>query len=379
METNNQPYTKPHQGPADSESSTKEVVLITGSSGLIGTAIINQLANRYHLIGLDIKPFSSSMPADYIEMDITSEESIRQALDKVQSSFGKRIASVIHLAAYYDFEGKESPLYEKITVRGTENLLKALQRFEVEQFIFSSSMLVYKPSSPGEKMDENWPLQAKWEYPQSKIDTEKIIHFERGTIPVVLLRIAGVYSEEGHSIPITNQIQRIFERQLTSHFYPGDTSAGNTYIHLDDLVDSFVACVEKRKQLPPETVLNIGEPEAVSYEELQDTIGELVHGEEWRTFEIPKPIAKAGAAVQDLFGDPFIKPWMVDLATDHYELDITQAKQLVGWEPKHSLKATLLEMISKLKADPLAWYKKNKLDPPSDLEQNENRSQGKEG
>jgi hypothetical protein len=32
---------------------------------------------------------------------------------------GQRIASVIHLAAYYDFSGEPSRPYEQITVRGT--------------------------------------------------------------------------------------------------------------------------------------------------------------------------------------------------------------------------------------------------------------------
>lgn len=53
--------------------------------------------------------------------------------------------AVFHLAAYYSFSGKDSPLYKKITVEGTERMLRELQAFEVGQFIFSSSMLVANP------------------------------------------------------------------------------------------------------------------------------------------------------------------------------------------------------------------------------------------
>ena len=52
---------------------------------------------------------------------------------------------------------------------------------------------------------------------------------------------------------------------------------------------------------------------------------------------------------------------MVDISDDHYELDISHARSLVGWEPKHSLRDTLPEMIAALKADPVGWYKANKL------------------
>ena len=52
---------------------------------------------------------------------------------------------------------------------------------------------------------------------------------------------------------------------------------------------------------------------------------------------------------------------MVDIADDHYAIDISRARELLGWEPKHSLRETLPRMIAALKADPVAWYRANKL------------------
>src|SRR5690606_33731235 len=146
------------------------------------------------------------------------------------------------------------------------------------------------------------------------------------------------------------------------YFFSGDASHGNVFLHLDDLIDALVKTVEKRNGLPEEIAINIGEPETPSYQDLQEKMGMLIHGDSWKTIEIPKPVAKAGAWAQDLFGDPFIKPWMIDRADDHYELDVSRAKDLLGWEPKHRLMDTLPAIIENLKADPLAWYKKNKMD-----------------
>lgn len=112
----------------------------------------------------------------------------------------------------------------------------------------------------------------------------------------------------------------------------------------------------------------------MSYDELQRTMGQLLHGEEWDTHEIPKPLAKAGAWVQDalpLGEEPFIKPWMIDLADEHQELDITRARTLLGWEPEHRLRDTLPKMIAALKRDPAGWYRANKLEPPKRLEEAE--------
>ena len=110
-----------------------------------------------------------------------------------------------------------------------------------------------------------------------------------------------------------------------------------------------------------DVTINLGDPETLGYQDLQNIISNAIHGKDWKTYKIPKALAKAGAWVQDIFGDPFIKPWMVDLADDHAEIDITRAKNLLGWQPKHSLRETLPKMIAFLKDDPKAFYKVNKL------------------
>ena len=355
-----------HSNKAGARNSGKEVIIVTGSSGLIGTGIIKRLAEKYHLVGLDNTgyPFPPA-EAECVCYDITSEDSIRAAMARVRYGYGEKIASVIHLAAYYDFSGKPSPLYEQVTVKGTENLLRVLQDFEVEQFIFSSTNLIYKPTSPGEKISEDCPIEPKWDYPESKVDTEKVIRENRGRIKAVLLRIAGVYDNEGHSIPIAHQIQRIYEKQFTSHFYSGDISHGNVFLHLEDLVDALEKTVARRKTLADEIAINIGESETPSYKDLQEKIGCLIHGKEWKTYEVPAPLAKAGAFGMNLFGDAFIKPWMIDRADDHYELDISRARDLLGWEPRHRLLDTLPAIVAKLEENPLRWYKENNLDPPT--------------
>lgn len=140
---------------------------------------------------------------------------------------------MVHLAAYYDLSGEPSPLYEQITVRGTERLLEHLQGFEVEQFIFSSTMLVHAPTRPGQTINEDSPVDPRWAYPQSKVETEALIREKHGNIPVVLLRLAGVYDDHCHSAFLSQQIARIYERQLFSHLYPGDIHRGQASVHLE--------------------------------------------------------------------------------------------------------------------------------------------------
>ncbi|MBC7382338.1 MAG: NAD(P)-dependent oxidoreductase [Bacteroidia bacterium] len=340
----------------------RDVIVVSGSSGMIGTALIHKLAAQYRIAGLDNGGYPyPPMEAECVCMEIRDDKSVESAFDRIRYEYGNKIASVVHLAAYYDFLGKPSDLYDKITVKGTERLMKFLQKFEVEQFIFSSSMLVYKPSSPGVKITEESPLEPKWDYPKSKVATEKILHEQRGKIPVVNLRIAGVYSEQGGSIPITNQIQRIYQKQITARLYPANTAHGSTYVNLDDLINCIVKTIEKRKELPPEIVLNAGDVETLSYKDLQDIISLEINGKKSGIIHIPKWFAKAGAFMQNIFGKAFIKPWMIDLADDHFEMDSSKTKKLIGWQPQHGLRDTLPRMIKNLKDNPENFYKLNKL------------------
>lgn len=112
----------------------------------------------------------------------------------------------------------------------------------------------------------------------------------------------------------------------------------------------------------------------MTYGQIQEEVARLIHGSDWKTIEVPKPIAKTGAWVENALptkDKPFIKPWMIDRAEDNYEINIDQARRELGWQPKHSLSETLPRIIEGLKADPERWYKINKLHEPSSLQDKE--------
>jgi len=349
-----------------------DIILITGASGRIGDAVMRRLRKRFdNIVGFDRKAPAPPPPdCVRIPVDIASDDSVREGLRILREHHGTRIASVVHLAAYYDFLGKPSPLYDRITVEGTRRLLRGLREgFEVEQFIFSSTMLVHQPGEPGQFITEDWPLGPTWAYPESKVRTEALIHEGHDGIPAVILRLAGVYDDICHSPPLAHQIQRIYEGQLAAHLYSGETSHGQAFVHLDDVVDAIERAIERRAQLPPETAILIGEPETLSYDELQHTFMRLLHEKSSETHNVPGLIAKVGAWVQDHMPGPeqFIKPWMIDRANDHYALDIARARTLLDWAPRRSLRQTLPKMVAALNADPIGWYREHGLEPPSFL------------
>lgn len=352
----------------------RPIVLITGAAGNIGRSLAAALSDAYSVVGLDREGAKADFPL--IAIDLGNDESVAQALAQVRRDHGSRIASVVHLAAFFDFSGEDNPLYQSVNIEGTRRLLRALQDFDVEQFVYSGTMLVHAPGRPGEPIDEEQPIGPRWAYPKSKAEAEEVIRAEHGRIPYVLLRLAGLYDQETSVPTLANQIARIHGRELQSYFYSGATHIGQAMVHREDMLDALRRTIDRRKELSPETAILVGEPEAPGYDMLQDEIGYLIHGaEDWPTIRLPKAIAAGGAWAQgklepvvpdalDKGEAPFVKPFMVMMADDHYELDITRARTLLGWEPRHRLKDELPAMIARLKADPAAWYEANGITPP---------------
>ena len=215
----------------------KPVVLVTGSSGYLGSAVTRVLSDKYLVVGLDRhSPPHPPHLAECVCFDITDQASVDKALQRVRYAYGNRIASCIHLAAYFDLTGEDDPAYEAVTVEGTRRLLKGLQEFELEQFVFASTMLAHRPTRPGKPISEGDPLDAKLPYRASKVRTEAMLSEEKGKENHVLLRPAGIYDEKVHSTFLAHQIARIYEKRLTGKVYPGDLQRGQAFLHQDDFL-----------------------------------------------------------------------------------------------------------------------------------------------
>lgn len=355
---------------------SKPVVLITGAGGNIGRSLSAALQRGgYKVVGLDRKT-SPDLDFPILACDFASEDSLRLALREAKDQVGSKLASVIHLVAYFDFTNDDHPLYRTVNVEGSVALLRALQAFQVEQFIYASTMLVHAPCRPGERIDESQPIAPGWAYPRSKAAAEEAIARERGSIPLAVLRLAGLYDRRSMVPTLAQQFAGVYERRMDSYFYPGDTNTGQAMLHRDDMLDAFLRCISARKSLPEASAFLIGEADAVGYDALQDRLARLMHGvADWPTRSVPKPLAAAGVWVQgalepvvpDVIDDgraPFVRPFMVQMADHHYALDTRAAERAFDWTPKHRLREELPGMVQELQADPVGWYERHDLVKP---------------
>ena len=106
---------------------TKQKVLITGASGLIGTLTVNGLGDKYDFSAVNRRPVEG-IPC--LQADIVDAAAIRPAFEGIDT--------VLHLSAYTsDVENWEGTM--SVTVMGTLNVFRAAQEAGVKRVVFMSS------------------------------------------------------------------------------------------------------------------------------------------------------------------------------------------------------------------------------------------------
>ena len=74
----------------------QDLVIVTGASGFIGSALIERLAGRYALVGFDRAASGEPPPAaECVCIDLTSEGAVKSAFERVRIAYGRRIAAAI--------------------------------------------------------------------------------------------------------------------------------------------------------------------------------------------------------------------------------------------------------------------------------------------
>lgn len=162
-----------------------KLVIITGGSGFIGSAISKVLLDKgFGVINIDIKsPGNWALGEEnyeYINFDLSTE--LRQqyadlTLECKKASKGNQFYGLIHMAAWKDLPGSyDNPLeYYNNNLKSTINAAQLASELGCETIIFSSSAGVYADDLTG-AIKESASTKCESPYGYSKLVGEKIIH-----------------------------------------------------------------------------------------------------------------------------------------------------------------------------------------------------------
>jgi UDP-glucose 4-epimerase len=171
-------------------------VLVTGSSGHIGGAVVRRLQEEAEVIGLDLAPG----PTTHRVGDIRDLELVRPLTESVEA--------VIHTASLHapHVGVRSNDEFESINVEGTQNLITCSLASGVRWFVYTSTTSVYGCSSRPKKGEAVWVTEALEPYPEDIYDTTKLEAEARCRaaagegLSTICLRVSRCFPEAAHLV-----------------------------------------------------------------------------------------------------------------------------------------------------------------------------------
>ena len=294
-------------------------ILITGSSGFIGTSFISKFYNDFDIISVirDTKKKKKVQIVKKIKVETTliEDEKIIEIIKKHKPTI------VLHLANFgsvIDCE-KFSDEAFKVNVNGVMNVITGCLQTNAK-LIFISSREVYGETLKGLSAEDDTPN------PNNVLGITKLLaenmirnasnHFD---LDYTIIRASNVYGINGNKFVVGKMINSALQKERIV------VNGGNqrlNLIHVNDLLNMIKVVIQKKK-LSSKQIFNVGSNDNISVKELAKYIAKTIDQDV--KIEIKKPIK----------GE-----------TSNFKPNIKKLKKLLGFVQKVPLKKGINEIIS---------------------------------
>jgi len=315
----------------------REVVLVTGAAGFIGSHLAERLlCLGYRVVGLDnfddfyspaikwnnIRALNTKGNFRLEEGDIRDESILARIFE------ANDIDVVVHLAARAGVRPSiEQPLlYQDINIKGTINLLEASRIYGVRKFIFASSSSVYGLSSRIPFREDDNVEYPTSPYATSKTAAELFCYTYNHLygLPVVVLRLFTVYGPRQRPEMAIHQFTRMIDSGEEISVF-GDGTSKRDYTYVDDIINGILQALTSQNR--GFEIFNLGNSHPIALDYLIHLLEEAL-GKRARIKRLP------------------MQPGDVPITF----AEISKAKTYLGYQPK----VTIEEGISLF----VQWYRK---------------------
>jgi nucleoside-diphosphate-sugar epimerase len=301
-------------------------ILVTGAAGFVGANLAEGLVRRNAEVHALVRPGSKlwrlaeiAPRLDVHPVELTNREELRVIIDEVRPEI------VFHLAVRRAHLSEEDRLETLQTnIMGTLNLLEAVAPLDYQRFVHVGGSLEY--GARERPLEESFHLEPSTFYGATKAAAtllcQQFAHANQQ--PVVVLRLFSVYGYwEGPTRLVPTAIMAALRDQEISLTPPGYR---RDLVFVEDVVEACLLCLQT-EGIAGE-VINVGT------------------GQQWSNEEIIEMVqAVSGRKIKARVGEYPQRPW----DTHYWVADNRKARQLLGWEPRHSLRYGLEKTI--------AWFR----------------------
>lgn len=315
-------------------------ILVTGGAGYIGSHTCVELLNAgYEIIVLDNLCNSSEKCLDavkeltgkdfpFYKVDMLDKDAMENVFEE------NEIDSVIHFAGLKAVgESTQIPIaYYHNNITGTLHLLQLMEKYNINNIVFSSSATVYgMPKTV--PITEDFPLSTTNPYGSTKLFIEQILKDTQAAnskLSVTLLRYfnpigahkSGIMGEDPKGIPnnllpyvAQVAVGKLEKVHVFGNDYPTVDGTGvRDYIHVVDLALGHLKAIEKKSNVPGVHIYNLGTGNGYSVLQIIDAFSKACGK------EIPYQIdGRRPGDIAECYADP------------------TKAKNELGWTAERGI------------------------------------------
>jgi len=269
-------------------------ILVTGADGLLGSNLVRRLLERDHEVRVFIYPGSTSRTLDGLDVekitgDITDARAVEAAADGCESVF--------HVAASTAMWPPRDPKITAINVKGTRNVLDAVERAGVRRLVHVGSASSFGYGAMDDPGTEESPYRYAGlglAYFDSKLRAQKMV-LERarsGRVDAVVVNPTFMFGEHD-SGPSSGEIIVGCAGGKVPFYSPG----GRNFVHVLDVADGMISALERGRTGECYIMGNRN----MSMKELFELVADVA-GVKPPRGEAPKPLIMLGGLAGSVFG-----------------------------------------------------------------------------
>ncbi|MDP8975458.1 MAG: NAD-dependent epimerase/dehydratase family protein [Actinomycetota bacterium] len=312
-------------------------VVVVGATGNVGTSLVQALA---------LEPAVDSVLGVARRLPNWEPDKTKWATADVATSdlapLFRGADVVVHLAWLIQ-PSRDLHAMRKVNVNGSERVFGAAAEAGVKSLVYASSVGAYSPGPKDLAVDEDWPTDgvATSFYSRHKAEVERRLdrfEAEHQDIRVVRLRPGLIFKREAGS-----GVRRLFLGPLlpTTLMTP---AAIPVVPDVDGLRFQAVHSADVGEAYRLAVVGDVRGAFNIAADPVLDpaTLAELLGAKRVR---LPAGVLRAGAAVSWHLRVQPTPPGWVDLALSVPLLDVTRARQVLGWQPRFDAGEALLDLL----------------------------------
>lgn len=257
-------------------------ILITGSSGFIGSHLVPMLKKEHQIYHLD--------------NDLRDHLKVREEVSYINPDI------IVHLAARTEVEQSfyEQVTFSDINYTGTVNLIEAARNCKnLKNFVFASTMEVYgwQPISDEIKIngkpekhvafDENTQPNPNAPYAVAKYGCEKYLQYAHRSygMPFTAIRQTNCYGRKDNDFFVTEQIITQMLHSINSgsnelQINLGYSEPFRNFIYIDDMLEAWHAVISSPEKCNDGKIFTIGPDQPIKISDYANIISEKLdwHG-----------------------------------------------------------------------------------------------------